>query len=95
MHMQLRKIVIWPCATLKKIGRCLMGEDFSIADAYLFALTGWGKATWMKSVYNANIDFSSHRHLQSWYERVKHRPSVQRVLSTEVSGDNYFCRRCS
>ncbi|CAB3810912.1 glutathione binding-like protein [Paraburkholderia fynbosensis] len=61
----------------------LMGDDFTIADAYLFALTGWGKATWMKSVYNANIDFSFHRHLQAWYERVRDRPTVQRVLSAE------------
>jgi glutathione S-transferase len=61
----------------------LMGDDFTIADAYLFALTGWGKATWMKSVYNANVDFSSHRHLQAWYERVRDRPSVQHVLSAE------------
>lgn len=61
----------------------LMGKNFSVADAYLFALTGWGKATWIKSVYNANIDFSSHRHLQAWYERVRDRPTVQRVLSAE------------
>lgn len=61
----------------------LMGDDFTIADAYLFALTGWGKATWMKSVYSANIDFSSHRHLQAWYERVRNRPTVQHVLSAE------------
>ncbi|MBB5409393.1 glutathione S-transferase [Paraburkholderia sp. HC6.4b] len=61
----------------------LMGDVFTIADAYLFALTGWGKATWMKSVYNANIDFSSHCHLQAWYERVRERPTVQRVLAAE------------
>jgi glutathione S-transferase len=30
----------------------LMGDDFTIADAHLFALTRWGKATWMRSVYN-------------------------------------------
>jgi glutathione S-transferase len=66
----------------------LMGDDFTIADAYLFALTGWGKATWMKSVYNADVDFSSLRHLQAWYERVKNRPAVQRVLRGEgFSGD--------
>jgi glutathione S-transferase len=58
----------------------LMGDDFTIADAYLFALTRWGKATWMTSVYNADIDFSSHRHIQTWYERVIERPAVQRVL---------------
>ncbi|OLL31725.1 glutathione S-transferase [Burkholderia sp. SRS-W-2-2016] len=63
----------------------LMGDIFTIADAYLFALTGWGKAAWMKSVYNANIDFSSYRHLQAWYEHVCNRPAVQRVLSEERS----------
>lgn len=61
----------------------LMGEDFSIADAYLFVLTRWGKATWMKSVYNADIDFSSHRHLEAWYKRVIERPAVRRVLGAD------------
>ncbi|MGF6701354.1 glutathione S-transferase [Paraburkholderia sp. MM5496-R1] len=66
----------------------LMGDVFTIADAYLFALTGWGKATWMQSVYNANVDFSLHRHLQAWYERVRDRSTVQRVLSEEGFLDN-------
>lgn len=61
----------------------LMGERFTIADAYLFALTGWGKASWMHSVYNANIDFSAHRHLQTWYERVRSRPAVQQALEAD------------
>ena len=61
----------------------LMGEVFTIADAYLFALTGWGKAAWMKSVYNADIDFTPLGHLQAWYERVRNRPAVQRVLRDE------------
>jgi glutathione S-transferase len=65
--------------------RFLMGERFSVADAYLFALTGWGQAKWMKSVYNANIDFSSHCHLRGWYERVGSRPTVQRALSADGS----------
>ncbi|ODN64430.1 glutathione S-transferase, partial [Burkholderia cenocepacia] len=34
------------------------GDTFTVADAYLFALTGWGKADWMRSVYNADIDLS-------------------------------------
>ncbi|EDZ98157.1 Glutathione S-transferase domain [Burkholderia sp. H160] len=63
--------------------RYLTGDSFSIADAYLFALTGWGKATWMKSVYNADIDLSSYHHLQAWYERVRERPAVLRVLNSE------------
>jgi glutathione S-transferase len=66
----------------------LLGDTFSIADAYLFTLTRWGKATWMTSVYNANIDFSSHRHLQLWYERVKNRPAVQDVLMADGLSGN-------
>nr|WKF60324.1 Glutathione S-transferase GST-6.0 [Paraburkholderia busanensis] len=61
----------------------LMGDVFTIADAYLFALTGWGKAAWMKSVYNADIDFTSLGNVQAWYERVRNRPAVQRVLREE------------
>lgn len=61
----------------------LMGDVFTVADAYLFALTGWGKAAWMKSVYNADIDFTSLKNLQAWYERVRNRPAVQRVLREE------------
>jgi glutathione S-transferase len=65
----------------------LMGENFSVADAYLFTLTRWGKATWMKSVYHADIDLSSHRRLQAWYERVIDRPAVGRVLSADGLSD--------
>jgi glutathione S-transferase len=61
----------------------LMGERFTIADAYLFALTGWGKASWMHSVYGADIDLSANRHLQAWYERVRSRPAVQQVLEAD------------
>jgi glutathione S-transferase len=61
--------------------RFLMGNDFSVADAYLFALTRWGTATWMKSVYNVNLDLSSLHHLQRWYERVTDRPAVRAVLN--------------
>ncbi|MGY6157938.1 glutathione binding-like protein [Paraburkholderia strydomiana] len=60
--------------------RFLMGDSFTIADAYLFALTGWGTASWMKSVYHANIDLGPYRHLQAWYQRIRDRPAVQRVL---------------
>lgn len=63
--------------------RFLMGNNFTVADAYLFTLTSWGKATWMKSVYNANIDFSELENLRRWYEQVRERPAVQAVLNTE------------
>ncbi|RQS71541.1 glutathione S-transferase [Burkholderia sp. Bp8963] len=61
----------------------VMGDAFSIADAYLFALTGWGRAAWMRSVYNADIDLGACAHLGAWYERVRARPSVQHVLASD------------
>ncbi|WP_144107471.1 glutathione S-transferase N-terminal domain-containing protein [Paraburkholderia sp. BCC1886] len=63
--------------------RFLMGDNFTIADAYLFALTGWGTASWMKSVYNANIDLSAYLHVREWYELVRERPAVQQVLQED------------
>ena len=61
----------------------LTGDTFTVADAYLFALTGWGKADWMRSVYNADIDLSRHAHLRAWYERVRARPAVQAALAAD------------
>jgi glutathione S-transferase len=66
--------------------RYLMGESFTLADAYLFALTGWGKAAWMKSVYNADIDLNGLGNVRQWYERVRARPAVQEVLEREGFG---------
>ena len=61
----------------------LMGESFTVADAYLFALTGWGQAGWLTSYYKADIHFDDLQHLRAWYDRVKARPSVQKALSEE------------
>ncbi|MGS0896774.1 glutathione S-transferase N-terminal domain-containing protein [Burkholderia stagnalis] len=65
----------------------LTGDAFTVADAYLFALTGWGKAEWMRSVYNADIDLTAHANLRAWYERVRARPAVQAVLAEEDARD--------
>ncbi len=61
----------------------LMGTAFTVADAYLFALIGWGKADWLHSVYNAEIDLTDFAHLKTWYGRVRARPAVYRVLQAE------------
>jgi glutathione S-transferase len=61
----------------------LMGDTYTVADAYLFALTGWGQATWLKSFYKADIHFDDLSHLRVWYERVSARPAVQRALRRE------------
>ncbi|WP_422098089.1 hypothetical protein [Variovorax sp.] len=34
-----------------------MGDSFTAADAYLHALTQWGQAAWLASVYRADIHF--------------------------------------
>ncbi|MGK8208918.1 glutathione S-transferase C-terminal domain-containing protein [Burkholderia cenocepacia] len=59
------------------------GETFTVADAYLFALTGWGKAEWMRSVYDADIDLSRFDNVRAWYDRVRARPTVQAVLKAD------------
>ncbi len=61
----------------------LAGDTFTVADAYLFALTGWGQASWLTSYIRADIHFDGLRNLQAWYERVRSRPSVQKALLAE------------
>lgn len=61
----------------------LLGDAFSVADAYLFALTGWGQAPWLRSYYKAQIQFDALVHLQAWYQRVRQRPAVRQALREE------------
>jgi len=53
----------------------LMGERFTVADAYLFTLLNWGQ--WTK------VDVSRWPALQQFVERVKARPKVQEALKAE------------
>lgn len=61
----------------------LMGDAFTVADAYLFALIGWGQAAWLTSYYKADIHFDELLHLRAWYERVKVRPAVHKAVREE------------
>ena len=61
----------------------LLGDTFTVADAYLFALTGWGQAHWLTSYYKAGIHFDDLKNLQAWYGRVRQRPAVQMALQAE------------
>ena len=61
----------------------LMGEHFSVADAYLFALTGWGQAPWLTSYYKADIHFDQLDHLRDWYLCMLTRPAVRQALREE------------
>lgn len=61
----------------------LLGEKFTVADAYLFALTGWGQADWLTSYFKADIYFDDLKNLQAWYGRMRQRPAVQKALQEE------------
>lgn len=53
----------------------LMGEQFSIADAYLFTILGWSKLV--------KVDLSPWPVLASYTARIAERPSVQAAMKAE------------
>lgn len=53
----------------------LMGEDFSVADGYLFTVLGW-----MKFI---KIDLAKWSNLAAYVDRVAARPAVQAALKAE------------
>lgn len=53
----------------------LMGETFTVADAYLFTVSGWGKFV--------GLDLSDLPKLQAYLARVGSRPAVQAALRAE------------
>lgn len=55
----------------------LMGERFTVADAYCFAIMNWHK--------RADIDLSPWPNLKAYVERVAARPKVRESLEAEAS----------
>lgn len=53
----------------------LMGSQFTVADAYLFTVSGWGKLV--------GLDLSGLPNLQSYLARVGARPAVQTAMRAE------------
>jgi len=53
----------------------LFGDQFTIADAYLFVVTNWAKAT--------KVDLSSFTNIQSFQKRVAARPAVLAAMTAE------------
>ena len=53
----------------------LMGEQFTVADGYLFTVTNWAKPT--------NVDISTLANLAAYRERVGARPAVQEAMKAE------------
>ncbi len=53
----------------------LMGDNFSVADAYLFVTASWGK--------HVGVDLSGFANLMAFMDRMGKRPSVQAALKAE------------
>jgi glutathione S-transferase len=53
----------------------LMGDEFTVADGYLFVMTTWSQGM--------NIDMQGFQHLQSFADRVAARPAVKAALEVE------------
>ena len=53
----------------------LMGDQFTVADGYLFTVTNWTTPT--------NIDISGLSHLAAYRDRVAARPAVQAAMKAE------------
>ena len=53
----------------------LMGDTFTVADAYLFTVTNWAP--------RVGVDISGLAHLQAYRARVAARPAVQAALKAE------------
>jgi glutathione S-transferase len=53
----------------------LMGDSFTVADAYLFTVAGWGKYV--------GVDISGLANLGAYLGRVAARPAVQAALKAE------------
>jgi glutathione S-transferase len=70
----LRKKYVWVDAQLART-KYLTGNDFTVADAYLFTVTGWGKYV--------NLDLSNLPHLQRFLADVAARPAVREAMKAE------------
>ncbi len=53
----------------------LMGEQFSVADAYLFTVTNWAQFV--------GLDISALKNLVAYRERIAARPAVQTAMKAE------------
>ncbi len=53
----------------------LFGDQFTVADAYLFVVTNWARST--------KVDLSDYANLQAFQQRVAARPAVQVAMQVE------------
>jgi len=55
----------------------LLGDTFSVADAYAFTVLGWGK--WV------NVDIAKWKNIPDYMKRIEARPAVQAALQAEAA----------
>ena len=53
----------------------LAGASFTVADAYLFTVTGWAKFL--------KVDLSAFPHLAAWMAKIAERPAVKAAIAAE------------
>ncbi len=53
----------------------LLGDYFTVADAYLFTVLGWARMV--------KVDLTAYPSLQQFQQRVQIRPAVQRAMLAE------------
>ena len=53
----------------------LMGDQFTVADAYFFTVTGWAQFV--------GLDISELENIQAYRERILARPAVQAAMKAE------------
>lgn len=53
----------------------ILGDDFSVADAYAFVILSW--------TANFGISLSNHASVQAYFQRIRSRPAVQQALEQE------------
>ena len=55
----------------------LMGDHFSVADAYLFTVTNWAKPT--------GVDLAAYPQVQAWHAHIGERPAVKEAMAAEAA----------
>lgn len=60
---------------LAAAGPFLMGDRFTVADAYLFTVVSWSKYV--------DVDLSPYAHLRGYMDRVGQRPAVRQAMTAE------------
>jgi glutathione S-transferase len=74
---QLKKKFAWVSSQLED-RTYLTGESFTVADAYLFTVAGWGRIV--------DVDLSSFGALQGYLATVARRPAVREAMRVEGLG---------